>query len=273
VTVPPSGDPYAPQPPAPFDQPSPPHPGYGAAPTTTATAEAGTTGDTIPQHPYDTPAPYGAPAWGERPALDGVSVAAFVTGLLTLTLIPLGLGIAGIVRTQGGKRRGRGFAITGVVLGAVSTVIWGLLIAGTMALISSDEFQDSFAAGYSESFNEASGTNLDIGECFEPPADLASGDSLVSVDCAGPHTAETFVVHDITGDDYPGVDGIDAIAQEQCLGAFADYVGMPYEESELDVMYFSPTEITWAVGDRRMVCGIVAYDGSMLEGSVAGSGR
>jgi hypothetical protein len=62
--------------------------------------------------------------------MDGVSIASFVLSLLCCTgLIGLILGFVGLSRTKGGKRKGRGFAIAGIVLGLLATIAGGALIA------------------------------------------------------------------------------------------------------------------------------------------------
>jgi hypothetical protein len=76
---------------------------------------------------------YGAPHGGgfqnQPPKTDGVSVASFVLSLLCCTgLIGLILGFVGLSRTKGGKRKGRGFAIAGIVLGLLGTIAGGALV-------------------------------------------------------------------------------------------------------------------------------------------------
>jgi hypothetical protein len=61
---------------------------------------------------------------------DGVSLAAFITGLLSLGPVPLVLGIVGYQRSRRRGGRTPWMAITGIVLGAVSTV--GMLLIGPL---------------------------------------------------------------------------------------------------------------------------------------------
>lgn len=70
-------------------------------------------------NPYDPAASYGSP----RAPYDGLSIAALVCSLTCCAApVGIGLGIAGLVRTSGGKRSGRWAAVTGLVLGAVVLV-------------------------------------------------------------------------------------------------------------------------------------------------------
>lgn len=68
---------------------------------------------------------YSAPQDGfnQPPKTDGVSIASLVLSLLCCTgLIGLILGFVGLSRTKGGQRKGRGFAIAGIVIGIVSVL-------------------------------------------------------------------------------------------------------------------------------------------------------
>lgn len=113
--LPPPGQPVPPPPQPGYQQPGPPPPSG-------------------PQQPYGGQQPYGAP---QEPGTDGVSVAALITGILFMGLIPLILGIIGMKRTKDNGTNGRGFAIAGVILGALSLVLGIVLaiaaIAGALA--------------------------------------------------------------------------------------------------------------------------------------------
>lgn len=61
--------------------------------------------------------------------MDGVAVAALVSGILGLGVVPLVLGILGVRRTRTTGRGGRGLAIAGIVLGSVA------LTAGLVSVV------------------------------------------------------------------------------------------------------------------------------------------
>lgn len=151
-------DPYAvptPPPAPPAGAPEPPAaPTYGTAPTT-------------PEAPaYGAPAAPAAPGYGSAPAYaaaspyaaptgpgtDGVSIAALVTGILGLAIVPLILGILGLNRTKKNGTSGRGFAIAGIVLGALQIVAYIILIVTVVAGLSavnseSQGLRDDCSAG------------------------------------------------------------------------------------------------------------------------------
>lgn len=65
---------------------------------------------------------------GRRAPLDGVSVTALVTALLTLGPFALLLGLGGLVRTRRGLRRGRAAAVTAVLVGLLGTSAWAVAV-------------------------------------------------------------------------------------------------------------------------------------------------
>jgi hypothetical protein len=216
--------------------------------------------------PYDTPTQYGTPT----PGTDGVSVAALVTGILQLGVVPLVLGIVGLRRVKRSGRSGKGMAIAGIVLGALSTLGWTVLLVVIIALAGSDEFRDGVRSGFEDAAEAAA---MDVGQCLDIPGDPADIDTADDADCATEHVAEVIATEDLTTTSFPGDDAVSAEADEYCGGAFPDYIGSEYEDSSLDLYYGLPTAGTWVFGDRQIVCYVVASDGSQLTGSIADSGR
>lgn len=226
------------------------------------------------QGPYGQPTPYGEQApYGQRPpGTDGFSITALITGILWLSPFAIGFGIAGLRRTRRTGRSGRGLAIAGIVLGALGMVGWLLFIGLVVLAVNSDEFQDSFREGYDGAYSAQTGANLAVGDCFEPPADVTELEDVVTQTCTTAHGAELVGVHDMTDAEFPGADSVETSAADVCYEQFADYVGTDYDSSSLDMIYLYPTESSWAIGDRRVLCWAEPSDGVPLEGSVAGSG-
>ncbi|WP_277207709.1 DUF4190 domain-containing protein [Isoptericola croceus] len=143
--------------------PDPYRPGSGRDP---ATPPAG--GDPYGTgSPQGTPPPYqsGSPYAAGQPSMpaptgqspypaqqgqgtDGFSIAALVTGILGMALIAVGLGIAGLVRTKRSGRPGKGLAIAGIILGALSTIAWIAFIVFFVALVNSPEVRDGIERGF-----------------------------------------------------------------------------------------------------------------------------
>lgn len=269
-------------------------PSGGSVPDPYSTPDAGSaTEPYAPQAPYGQPAPQtaapyaeattspygGQPPYAYTPArkTDGVSIAALVTGILGLALIPLGLGIAGVVRTKSPARSGRGLAIAGIVLGALSTIAWAVVVGLVVMVATNDEaqaaFTESFQESYQESFQEGRGLAYDAGECFDFPADAVSVSEITPADCATPHTTEVVGVHQLEGGDFPGDDGVEQAFADLCVPPFESYVGSSVAETSLILYYVGPDATSWALGDRQLLCTVDSGDGSPLEGTIQGSGR
>jgi hypothetical protein len=80
---------------------------------------------------------------------------------------------------------------------------------------------------------------------------------MFEVDCAAPHQLEAYNLFDVNaGADAspPDFDGLGPQLDSTCAGAFADYVGVPYESSRLDYAYLVPDEATWNNGSHHVVC-------------------
>jgi hypothetical protein len=116
--------------------------------------------------------------------------------------------------------------------------------------------------------------SMEVGLCFDDEEELPDEVSSVpDVDCGEPHDNEVFALLQYPGDTFPGVDVMLDEANELCIGDFEAYVGLSYDESELDVYPFVPTEASWDNDDREIVCALYALDLSKLTGSMRGAAR
>ncbi len=111
---------------------------------------------------------------------------------------------------------------------------------------------------------------LEVGTCFDDPDSYESVSDVPIVDCDQPHDNEVFANEDLTGSEYPGSDQVKNRADAICLEKFASYVGIAYEDSIYDIGSLFPTDQTWDVGDREVIC--FAYDISLdkITGSING---
>ena len=58
-----------------------------------------------------------------------------------------------------------------------------------------------------------------------------------------------------------------------CLDEFAGYVGAPYETSEIYASMISPSEGSWADGDRTFTCVLYDPEDAELTESLRGAAR
>lgn len=129
----------------------------------------------------------------------------------------------------------------------------------------------------------APGTPVDVvslgpGDCFEERVVPGQGETtvsqVVSVDCSLPHDNEIYLaaeMPDAIGAAWPGQDAVRSFADQACLDGFEPFVGLQYELSELELGYLTPTEETWFIPDRRVLCFVFHREGTKLEGSARGS--
>lgn len=113
---------------------------------------------------------------------------------------------------------------------------------------------------------------LAVGQCipFMEWGDEVS--ELPIVPCDQPHTDEVYYIFDADDGDYPGDDALQTLATERCDTAFAEYVGLPYRDSELDNYWFVPTEASWnRLDDRTIQC--IVYSNDEVTESFRGSAR
>ena len=119
--------------------------------------------------------------------------------------------------------------------------------------------------------------DLRVGDCYEPVEDADDQTLLAAiiVPCEQPHPNEVFGLGDLAGDadaPFPGVESVDDDAIDLCDAAFDSYVGVALDNSRYSYVYYTPTEESWAGGDRVVMCS-VEDGGRLIEGSVQGTER
>lgn len=121
------------------------------------------------------------------------------------------------------------------------------------------------------------GTDVDVftiavGDCLNDGGVDGEVSTVETIDCAQPHDSEAYASILMDDGEFPGDTVVDDFAIEQCTAAFADFVGLSYEESALSFSYYYPTTESWASGDREILCLLVDPAGK-VEGSLEGAAR
>jgi hypothetical protein len=119
--------------------------------------------------------------------------------------------------------------------------------------------------------------DLEVGDCYDPIEDPDDDALLAAIilPCSAPHLAEVFGLAEVAGADgapFPGFDDLEAEAEDLCDAAFEEYVGIDFNRSRYGYVYYTPTEATWAGGDRAVMC-VIDDNGRTIEGSVEGTRR
>ena len=107
--------------------------------------------------------------------------------------------------------------------------------------------------------------SLKAGDCMNDYGDEEEVATVPTVDCAKPHDYEIYSVATIDGDEYPGATDVDTQADALCVGEFEGFVGLSFDESIYYYSYLSPSEESWASGDREVICTIAKYDEDTAE--------
>ncbi|RHA37698.1 DUF4190 domain-containing protein [Cellulomonas rhizosphaerae] len=168
-----------------------------------------------------------------------------VTGLLALGPVALALGLVGLYRTTKRGTRGRGFAITGIVLGILATIGWTILVVVLVVTLVQTR---PLPSDVSEPRN-AHVSQLVVGNCLATlPAD-GTVDSVRVVPCAQDHEARVSSEYDFDEDAvWPGQDGADARVARACV--------LTEEEQSVGatIVTWAPTKDGWDSGDRTGLC-------------------
>ena len=120
--------------------------------------------------------------------------------------------------------------------------------------------------------------DLEVGNCYNTVSKESGGDKPVGevtvVDCAKTHTyevvAQTTFGEDVKG--LPNEDSIKSLGEGFCQGEdFTAYVGVEAGKSSYQIEYLSPSDDTWATGDRKISCVVTQGDKSQVKGSAKDS--
>lgn len=229
--------------------------------------------------PVGAPFGYGAPITPPTEGLATASLATSVGGLLVLGGLPgpvgVGLGIAALRRIRRRGTRGRGMAVAGVVVGVVSTLVFGGLVWLAVWAWSNPEVTGVALDGELPDYTLRS--DLEVGDClreYPNSYDLGSADP---VDCSEPHALEIVSVLPMTSpiDSFaePADPGYDE-GFTQCTARIER--GAPGLVDEwvvwTDVSYPHPDD--WESGARSAYCAVATdfpdLRGSVLDGTVTG---
>jgi hypothetical protein len=117
-------------------------------------------------------------------------------------------------------------------------------------------------------------SELRIGDCFDfkdPTEDKVS--DVTARPCTDEHEYEVILIPTMPAGTYPTVDAFASFVEGECVPAFGSYVGMDYEQSELDIYWLYPDEDGWSHADRTLLCAGYHPRIHRLTGSLKGSNR
>ncbi|MFG2842137.1 DUF4190 domain-containing protein [Kitasatospora sp. NPDC048296] len=256
--------------PAPPQPPPPPLPAGGWA-TAPSAAQSGLRPGQ--PYPYPYPYPYGsASPYHPKPEqrTNGFAVGSLATGLSLLAPVALVFGIIALTQINRRKERGRGMAVTGLVLGVAGTVLLALL-AGA------GDFSSARDGRYAQKPPPGSvrWSALKAGDCYNSPSGSSTtdgpGDETVywvgRVPCSDPHHGEvagTAKVPESKGP-YPGETAMRERAATLCRTVLEEYALDQWAVPDgMDDVYLYPTSGNWAAGERYVTCAFEDRDDQHL---------
>lgn len=157
---------------------------------------------------------------------------------------------------------------------ALGYATFAALVALGLGACSDDEPERDETTNEITEAGDADVFTMAVGDCLPDPSSAVGEVADVPVvPCSEPHAGEVFYSHIIDGDVMPDPPEMEAIVTEQCSGAnFESFVGLPYDQSVLEVSWLEPTVESWGGGDREILC-IVNDPAGGVTGSLAGAAR
>ena len=232
----------------------------GGRPTALAHDPAAARRVTVPQPRDPAASAASAAATGPAPAgptprrTDGVAVAALVSGLVPAIPVTLVLGPLALIRVGRSGARGRGLAITGLVLAGLWTVAAAVVAA---AIITRPPPPKPVTLPHVFS--------LRAGQCLDSGTNGISGVRALS--CGRPHDAEVFATFRVAGSRYPGAAALQQRAREGCIARLAGYLNPELSATSLAQSFVYPGAGAWSAGERTVVCTVRGTSGPLV-GSV-----
>lgn len=238
-----------------------------------ATADSVPATDPMPP-PYVAPYPaptvseygvYAGPYERGKPKFESIAIVAFVFSFL-IGIVGLVLGIVALNRIKRRGTRGRGLAISSIVI----SIVLVLAASGTFLYRALHEAKRDTTGAVTVA-GDIDVFALKVGDCVaDLPADNVEVKTVRVVPCSQPHQVEAFLRGSLPEGPFPGSDGVTKSVEAKCGEGFLPYVGVNFEVSKLDLFYFAPIEKGWARGDRVFVC-LASAGTAPTTGSVKGS--
>lgn len=194
--------------------------------------------------------------------------------------LPLVAVVLSVITLARKRFQPRWVPIVALVLGAVLTVGQALLVPS---------FLDGIKEGIEEEAKDRSGDTvtpmaLQKGDCVKDGgiADLVEAQEsetehvvqkVTLVPCDGPHSYEVYKLIKLKGKKFPGMGRIEQ-RTAGCMPAFEKFVGVPYDQSRYEVIYYYPTKTSWNLANsRNIVCAVSHPKGKPLNTSLKGVNR
>jgi Domain of unknown function (DUF4190)/Septum formation len=209
--------------------------------------------------PYGTPyggygSPYPQPGRPYSPKTSGWAIASFVLGLLGGVILSVIFGVVALRRIKRLGQQGRGFAIAGLVLSG----LWTLLIILLIIVGSLSKASRSSSTGQITQGGKLSVFSLSVGDCFDNPADTQDVSTITAEPCNQPHSAQVYSKFNLTGSNfsYPGTATVTQLASTGCTARTGN-IDRSKVTDAMTVHFLFPDQTAWLGGRRAVTCMVV----------------
>jgi hypothetical protein len=139
------------------------------------------------------------------------------------------------------------------------------MVTGCTLLPSSGPERD--AQGAVTARAETDAFSIAVGDCIDDPG-MTDVSDITILPCTLPHIFEAFASTRMPDGEYPGDAAANTAASEFCSREFTAFVGLEYDASALEMLFFYPVEESWTTEEDREILCFVAESG---EAPVTGS--
>ncbi|WP_167510499.1 septum formation family protein [Paenarthrobacter nitroguajacolicus] len=153
---------------------------------------------------------------------------------------------------------------------AAALAVASVALAGCSLISSGDAKRDD--SGKPTESSVADAFKVKVGDCIAEPSGTEVKDVSI-IPCEQSHDLEAYAAKNIVADAYPGETEVATQSEEFCGTEFATFVGVPFDESTLELTYFYPTTETWKASDREIVCLIGGASGTPTTGTLKGAAK
>jgi len=239
--------------------------GYGTPPPYPYPAGVASPSAYPPAFPPPYPPAYASPLQSTREDRNWMGTTSLVLGLMGGGILGAVFGALGISAANEGRASNKKTAVWGLVLNLTMPVlvVGGFLVMGLAAGGLSDDRVDY--------------ADLAVGECVQEPLgwndagrELPSR-NVTRIPCSEPHWGQVYHRARLAFGAYPGDDGVEAAAAEECYSdaAMGNILDAHFDDAY--VTYLTPTEETWRAADRSVVCLTFDRDHTADDSWVVGS--
>lgn len=223
--------------------------------------------------PWTVPAGIGLPPTGAMPSsgslsfepvptpgTNGLAIAALCCGLVGIfpiaAIVAIVLGAVALNQLHSRIQRGRGMAVTGIVLGVLWLLGWVVLFVA--AVVTSGP--ERTASGAVTQTTDAYVEDLEAGDCFSG-AGRDEVDSVTILPCTSAHESQVVTIFAMPAGRWPGEDKVVQAAEKGCSEK-ADPLITDRAYDDLSPSFIYPTdEYSWR-GSREIICVVDAPRGT-----------